>query len=421
MGEPRRPRAPLPPGFGAIWACVALDLVGFGVILPILPIYAEDGRFGATPATVGLLVASFSLAQLLFAPVWGRVSDHVGRKPVLVLSLAGTALGSLITGLAGSLWVLFLGRIVDGVSGASVSVAQAAVADVAPPGQRARLLGLLGAAFGLGFVAGPAIGALAVLGGQHVPFLVVAAIAGANAVVAARRLPETHVRRPRSSAPRAGARSGPGGVVEDDARAPRVGVGSPSPSEAPDVWLYVVVAFVALVAFSAFEATFALFAERRLALRLVSIYGVFAAVGVLITLVQVGLVHPCVRRLGEEGTVRLGLLLNAAGLMVLAGVRSWPPLALALVLLTAGQGLVTPALSSVVAGRAGAQRRGSALGIQQAAGGLARVVGPLAGGVLFQFVGVSAPFLVGAALLSATAVLLAARAAGVTAEVRAAP
>ncbi len=414
----QRQRAPLPAGFGAIWSCVALDLVGFGVILPILPIYAEDERFGATPAVVGVLVASFSLAQLLFAPLWGRVSDHVGRKPILVLSLVGTALGSLITGLAGSLWLLFVGRIVDGISGASVSVAQAAVADVAAPDQRARLLGLLGAAFGLGFVAGPAIGALAVLGGKHVPFLLVAVIAGANAIVAWRRLPET--RGPR------GARHPEGGPEATVAL-----VGAPSSSAVPapsagtgeraGAWLYVVVAFVALAAFSAFEATFALFAERRLGLRLVSIYGLFAAVGVLITLVQVGLVHPCVRRLGEQGTLRLGLLLNAVGLVVLAGVRSWPPLAAALVLLTTGQGLVTPALSSLVAGRAAAERRGSALGLQQAAGGLARVVGPLAGGVLFQFAGAAVPFLCGAALLAGAAVLLTSPPASVRAEAPAAP
>ena len=266
-----------PPGFGAIWSCVALDLVGFGIVLPILPVYAE--RFGATPLTVGLLVASFSLAQLVFAPVWGRLSDRVGRKPVLVLSLAGTAVGSLITGLAGTLWLVFLGRVVDGVSGASVSVAQASVSDVAPPGQRARLLGLLGAAFGLGFVAGPAIGALALLGGIHVPFLVVAAIAGANALVALRRLPETN---PRPTAPPVDRPDRPSGWR-------RLGLGD---SDARAVALYVGVTFVAVVAFSAFEATFALFVERRLGLRLVSIYLAFVGVGVLITLVQIGLVHP---------------------------------------------------------------------------------------------------------------------------------
>src|SRR5687768_15824024 len=185
----RRERAGLPEGFGTIWSAVALDLVGFGIVLPILPLYAE--RFDASPATIGLLVASFSLAQFVFSPIWGRVSDRVGRKPVLVLSLAGTAVGSLLTGLAGSLWLLFAARILDGISGASVSVAQASVTDLAPPSERPRLLGLLGAAFGLGFVAGPAIGALAALGGPEVPFLVAAALAAVNAVVAAVRLPET--------------------------------------------------------------------------------------------------------------------------------------------------------------------------------------------------------------------------------------
>src|SRR3954451_18032446 len=186
----RRGRAPLPPGFGTIWTSVAIDLVGFGIVLPILPLYAK--QFGASAVTASGLIAAFSAAQLVFSPIWGRLSDRVGRKPILVLSLAGTAVASLVTGLAPAVWVLFLGRVLDGVSGASVSVAQASVTDIAPPEERARLLGLIGAAFGLGFVMGPAIGGLAALGGAHVPFFVAAAIAGVNAVLAARRLPETH-------------------------------------------------------------------------------------------------------------------------------------------------------------------------------------------------------------------------------------
>jgi DHA1 family tetracycline resistance protein-like MFS transporter len=235
-------RVPLPQGFSAIWGCVALDLVGFGIVVPILPRYAED--FGASATTIGLLVASFSVAQLVFAPVLGAVSDRVGRKPVLVCSLVGTAVGSLLTGLAGSLWLLFLGRVIDGASGASVSVAQAAVADLAPPDQRARLLGLLGAAFGLGFVAGPAIGALAVLGGPHVPFLIAAALAGVNAVVALRRLPETK--------------------PQDDvqvAKLPRQEARHRDLNAGEGVRGLIIVSFLGLLAFSAFEATFALFVE----------------------------------------------------------------------------------------------------------------------------------------------------------------
>ena len=378
------PRRALPPGFGTIWTCVALDLVGFGIVLPILPLYAE--RFGADAVSATALVASFSAAQLVFSPVWGRVSDRVGRKPLLVLSLAGTAVGSLVTGLAGSLGVLFVGRVLDGISGASVSVAQAAVADIAPPEERARLLGLLGAAFGLGFVAGPAIGALAALGGPEVPFLLAAALAAVNAVVAARRLPETH----------------PGhAVLEEESRA-----GARDSSSRTGVVGLVVVSFTALTAFSAFEATFALFAEHRLGLRLASVGGVFAGVGLLLVLVQVRLVGPTVARLGEYGTVRTGLVVNAVGLLLVAAAHSWALLVPALVLLVVGQGLATPAMSSLVAGKVGAERRGGVLGVQQAAGGLARVVGPLAGGALFQHVGVPAPYVAGAAVMVLAAALL---------------
>jgi len=368
-----------PEGFGTIWGAVALDLVGFGIVLPILPIYAE--RYDASPLTIGLLVASFSLAQFVFSPVWGRVSDRVGRKPILVLSLAGTAVGSLVTGLAGTLWLLFLGRVVDGVSGASVSVAQAAVADLAEPEQRPRLLGLLGAAFGLGFVAGPALGALAAIGGPRVPFLVAAVIAGVNAVLAARRLPETRPSHAEAEAERA--------VVESI---------ESSLSPVSDLGRLLLVGFASLAAFSAFEATFALFGERRLGLHLASTGAVFTVIGLLIALANTGLVHPATARLGEAGALRAGLAANAAGLLVLALVHSWVLLIPALVLLTAGQGLVTPTLSSLVAGLAGRGRRGGALGAQQAAGGLGRVLGPAAGGLLFQRVGVPAPFVAGGVL-----------------------
>jgi DHA1 family tetracycline resistance protein-like MFS transporter len=372
--DERRERERLPAGFGTIWSCVAIDLVGFGIVLPILPLYAK--RFGASPFTATALVAAFSAAQLVFSPLWGRVSDRIGRKPVLVLSLFGTAVGSLITGLAGSLWVLFLGRLVDGMSGASVSVAQASVADVAPPDQRARLLGLLGAAFGLGFVAGPALGALAALGGPHTPFLLAAGIAGVNGVFALRRLPETH--------------PSPG---------PARRVVAPVPWRRSGVTALVGVAFISLAAFSAFEGTFALFGARRLHLHLASTGGVFAAIGVALVVVQVRVLPAVVRRAGERGTLRYGLFVNAVGLAALAAVHSFWTLAPALLLLVIGQGLVSPTLSSILAGKVGAEQRGGVLGVQQAAGGLARVIGPLAGGFLFERAGVLWPYAAGAAVM----------------------
>jgi multidrug resistance protein len=393
-GRRRGGRPPLPPGFATIWTTVALDLVGFGIILPVLPLYAE--RFGARPATIGLLLASFSVAQLLFAPVWGSVSDRIGRKPVLVLSLVGTALGSLLTGLAGSLPLLFLGRIVDGVSGASVSVAQASVADLAPPEERARLFGLLGAAFGVGFVAGPALGALAALGGRRLPFLLAAAVAGVNALAAARRLPETHAGRSGASdEPESAGRAAV--VPESASAAPREPAAT---SAGPGLSRLLLIAFSSLVAFSAFEATFALFGEKRLSFGPASTGLVFTAVGVVLVLVQTTLVRPMVARMGESATLRLALGVDACGLALLAVVHSWLVLVPALLALVVGQGLAQPSITSAVSGRARAGQRGRTLGIQQSAGGLARVVGPVAGGLAFQHAGAGSPFLAGAVVMA---------------------
>jgi DHA1 family tetracycline resistance protein-like MFS transporter len=379
----KRSRKPLPPGFAAVWSTVAVDLVGFGIVLPLLPIYSR--RFGASPFEAALLVAAFSGASFLAAPFWGRLSDRVGRKPILIVSLAGTAVGSLVTGLAGSLVLLYVGRVIDGVSGASVAVAQASVSDVASPDERPRLFGLLGAAFGLGFVGGPAIGAVAALGGPRLPFLLAAAIAGINAVIAVRRLPETHS-------------GGAPGSWQFNPFAGLAGV--------QGVGRLVAVAFLALVAFSGFEATLPLFGQRHLGFSLTSTGAIFAAVGVGIVLVEGGAVRPLVRRWGEATTLGVGLVVNAAGLGLLAAASSWLLAAPALALLAGGQGLVQPTMASAIAGRAPADRRGRALGAQQSAAGLARVMGPVAGGALLGGHASGLPYLLGA-VLTVLAVVLA--------------
>lgn len=368
------PERRTPPGFWAAWTAVAIDLLGFGIIIPLLPLYAED--FDATPFTIGLLFASYSLAQFLFSPIWGRVSDRVGRRPVMLVTIAGSAVGSLLVGLAGSMVMLFVGRIIDGMSGASVAVARATVADVASPTERPRLMGLLGAAFGIGFVIGPAIGALAALFGPSVPFFVAAGLSVVNLAMAAARLPETR----------------PVNGVDSVSR-----TGQTISSHSSTVVRLVILTFIGITAFSAFEATFALLADDRLAITEAGVALVFAALGVVLVGTQGGLVGPLTGRLGESGTIRLGLALNTVGFVVIATAGGWATLAPGLVLLALGQGLLTPTLSSAVAGAATSERAGTALGFQQSAGGLARVAGPVLGGALFA-VSTPVPYLVAAGL-----------------------
>lgn len=416
----RSVRPPLPPGFGAIWLTVAVDLVGFGIVLPILPRYARDLQI--SPTHIGFLVGSFSLAQFVCAPLLGRLSDRIGRKPVILLSLCGTAVGSLLTGLAGTLWLLLLGRLIDGASGASVSVAQAAAADLAKPSERTRLFGLLGAAFGVGFVVGPAIGALAAFGGRHVPFFVAALIAGVNAVLAVRRLPETHQARSVPSGKEGAAVSDievagltasalPAGLT-GHSELPRHlhgthlhGTGnSPVLSLRRGAGALVVVAFIALVAFSGFEGTFALLVKDRFGMSISSTGAVFTVIGVALVLVQGGLIRPLSNRFDERRILRSGLVLNAAGLLLLAVRGSSLLLVPALALLVLGQGLVSPTMSAAVAARVGPSQRAQVLGYQQSAGSLARFVGPASAGWLYQH-NIGAPYVI-AALLVVLAVAL---------------
>ena len=368
-------KVPLPQGFGTIWITVALDLVGFGIVVPILGRYAE--RFGASGLEVGLLFASFSLAQLVFAPLLGRLSDRIGRKPVIMISLLGTAVGSFVTGAAGALWVLFLGRILDGASGASVAVAQGAVTDLAPLSERPRLLGLLGAAFGVGFVVGPALGGLASLGGEHIPFFVAGTVALINAIVAWRRLPETRPADVRQAA-RDAAKSDTKAKVR--------------------LWGLAVAGFSAIVAFSGFEATFSLLAGDRFRLTEGGIAAIFVGVGVVLVAVQGGLIRPINAKLGTQRSLQVGLVLNSTGLIVLSAAENWTLLIVALALLTVGQGLVTPNLSSLVSGRVPDHRRGEALGFQQGVNAFGRVAGPAIAGVLYDHVSIGSPYLVGGAL-----------------------
>ena len=355
-----------------------LDLVGFGIVIPLLPLYAK--RFGAGPVAVTWLLAVYSLMQFFFAPWWGRVSDRVGRRPVLLLGLFGSAASYLAFGLAGSLPVLFIARAANGLAGANVGVAQAYVADVTGPEDRARGMGIIGAAFGLGFIIGPAVGGVLSRYGFAAPFLAAAAVTLANALLAVVRLPESLPPERRSAHPR--------GFGLGDRLRTLVGAGTSGRLRA----LYAA-GFLVTLAFAALEATFSLWADARWHLTRHGIAYVFAFIGLVSAIAQGALVGRMVKRAGEMRTALLGIALIVAGAAATALAPQPGLLLAALALLALGQGMASPSMSSLISHQGGPGEQGRLLGVYQSLSALGRVAGPVLGGVALAHVGLAAPFL----------------------------
>src|SRR5437870_8689105 len=289
-----------------IFITVFIDLIGFGIVIPVLPYYASATGFGATPRQVGLLFASYSVMQLVFAPVLGRLSDRYGRRPVLLFSILGTCLGFLILGFATTLWMLFLGRIIDGISGGNISTAQAYIADVTTKEIRSKGMGLIGAAFGLGFVFGPAIGGILSRWGINIPFLFAGGLAFANAILLYFTLPETvtpdHPARV-SAASRRGWKQ-----LINSLKRPRLG-------------FVLTIYFLSIVAFSIMTASFSLFLMFRLGYDAWHNGWIFAFVGIISSSIQGGLIGKIVKRFGEQPLVITGGVLFSASLFMTPFVR----------------------------------------------------------------------------------------------------
>ncbi|HEX8697129.1 MAG TPA: MFS transporter [Longimicrobium sp.] len=375
-----------------VFLTVFLDLVGFGIVIPLLPLYAE--AMGAGPVAATWLVAVYSLMQFFFAPWWGRVSDRVGRRPVLLVGLFGSAASSLLFGLAGSLPLLFAARALNGFAGANIGVAQAYVADVTGPHERARGMGLVGAALGLGFVFGPALGGVLSRWGHAAPFLGAAALAFLNGLWAVARLPESLPPERRSAAP-----AGLG--LGERLRTLFRGGGSER------LRVLYAAGFLVTLGFAAMEGTFSLWAHARWSLGREGISFLFTWVGVVAALAQGFAVGRLVRRLGERRVVLAGLALLTAGLAGVALAPSLPLLAGALAVLALGYGTTSPSLSALISRQGGPAEQGRVLGAYQSLSALGRVFGPVWGGVALAHVGQSAPFLSGAGLAAASLLLLA--------------
>jgi len=360
-----------------VFLVVFIDLMGFGIVIPLLPLYGE--RYHPSPALFGLLMAVFSLMQFLFAPVLGRLSDRFGRRPILLLSLAGSVAGYLLFGLQHSLALLFLSRIVSGVMGANVATAQAVIADVTKPEERAKGMGLIGAAFGLGFILGPAIGGLAVQWGEGAPGFIAAGLSGLALLLAAWKLPETWTEERRF------------GRVE----AARGWFSLPRLWSAlghPQIGLVLVVFFLATFAFSNFESTFALYLEGRMKLSTQHVTWVFVFVGLVAAVVQGGLVGQLAKRFGERHLALTGALLLVPGYLAILAAPTVGWLLLSLPLLALGAGLLNPSLSSLVSRLATADEQGGVLGVYQSVASLGRIAGPFYGVFVFREFGAPWPY-----------------------------
>jgi DHA1 family tetracycline resistance protein-like MFS transporter len=355
-----------------IFLTVFIDLLGFGIIIPLLPFYAE--HFGASALMVGLLSTSFSVAQFLFAPFWGRLSDRIGRRPVILLGLLGSAVSYALFAVATSLAALFVARTLAGVAGANIPTAQAFIADTTTAETRARGMGIIGAAFGLGFIFGPAIGGFLSHWGYAAPAWFASALSLANFGAALVLLPES---RPAH--------------VGDVSRPGRLEVIRRAVMR-PNLPMVLLVYFLVLTSFASFEAMFALYSERRFGFTAATIGYMFAWVGVVLATVQGLLVGRVVRRVGERVVIPAAIMVLAAalGLVPLAG--SVPVLAAACGLLAFGMGFNSPSLLSAISQLADPRDQGSTLGVSQSLGSLARIIGPLWGGWVFDHLGVRFPF-----------------------------
>lgn len=393
---------------------VFIDLLGFGIVLPNLPRYIEIavGQDHQQAGLIGgLLGASYSFTQFLCAPLWGRWSDRVGRRPVILLSLIGVAASFTLFGLAGErLWMLFAGRLLAGVlSSASIGVAFAYVADVTTPQNRARGMGVLGACFGLGFVLGPAFGGVLGQYGVALPAFVAAGMALANFAFALRYLPESL--KPEQRA-------------EHRARRDNAAVLLGKALTGPSRVLYLL-SFLTILAFSALEQIFSFYLLAVPALGVTPerqplvTGGLLAVAGVLGAVVQGGLIGRLVERFGEAGVIRGGIAAMVLGFVLFPLAPSVVRLAIGpLALLSVGRALAGPALNSLLS-RKSTLGQGVTLSAQQSVEALGRAVGPVVAGALFNR-SVSAPFYVSAAILSVALVATLVRAADLLPPVEAA-
>jgi MFS transporter, DHA1 family, tetracycline resistance protein len=376
-----------------------LSSIGFGIIIPVAPFLVS--RYIADPdqaaIVLGLLTSIFAICQFLSAPALGALSDKYGRRPILLLCILGTAVGYLLLGFGGALWVLFLGRILDGITGANMSVSFAFIADVTPPGERAKFFGMMGAIFGIGFIVGPAIGGVFARFGVEVPFYAAAVLAFVNVIYGFFFMPESLPKEKRSQLK--AAEMNPFSALANIFSVPQLR------------WLLTAMFLISLP-FAALSVNISLLAKDNLGWDSAGIGAIFALVGVTDIFVQGLLLQLLLRKFGESKVAIGGLILEIVGYIFMASVVLVPSPILIFagtIPLAMGDGLLGPSLNGLLSRAAGADAQGQVQGGNQSVHALANMVGPVLGGLLYVNIGHATPFLTGALItvLAIAAIMMA--------------
>lgn len=377
-----------------LFLIVVIDLLGFGIVIPLLPFYAE--HFTASPTEVGFLMATYSAAQFIAAPFWGRLSDRIGRRPVLLVSIFGAAVAYTALGFADSLLTIYAARALGGFMAGNISTAFAYVADVTTKENRAKGMGMVGAAFSIGFILGPAMGGLLagsdpVTADYQTPSFAAAGLSLLAFILGLFFLKESLSAESRAKAS-AQTRVARFTALTDALRTPGIGV-------------LIVLAFLATLVFAGLEATFAMWSRRQFGWGPEQNGYLFALIGILGAIVQGGLMGRLAKKFSVEWLIVGGAVALSLGLGMVPLVSTVPQLVAAMVIAGIGFSIMSPALNTAISIRGESDVQGGLMGVTRSATTMSRMVGPAVAGAAFGFIGRDAPYIAGTAIMLIVAVI----------------